>query len=196
MALRLGRICNRAFSKRAQPGGTPAIAAEFGPIRRLEAEEKMPGIETILVPTDGSEGAMKAAAFAGDIARSTAARVIVLTVQNEEEIIQYAWGAGDSPGEALYAQKSVEDIRNMLDNRVRNKELPNTVAALGELEQTPEAIVEWGHPVVEICRIASEREADLIVIGSHGRSGFARVILGSVSNAVASQAGCPVTIVR
>lgn len=156
----------------------------------------MPEIKTILVPTDGSEGAKKAAAFAGDIARSLGASVIVLTVQDEEEIIQYAWGAGESPSETPYAQMSIEDIRGMIDKRAKNKELPETVAALGELDTDTESVVEWGHPVGEICRIAKERGVDLIVIGSHGRSGFARVVLGSVSNAVANEAPCPVTVVR
>ena len=156
----------------------------------------MAEVKTILVPTDGSEGAQKAAAFAGDIARSLGAKVIVLTVQDEEEIIQYAWGAGDATSAAPYGQMPLEDIRSMLDNRARNKELPDTVAALGDLDEEAESIVEWGHPVGEICRVAKDRGVDLIVIGSHGRSGFARVVLGSVSNAVANEAPCPVTVVR
>ena len=156
----------------------------------------MADLKTILVPTDGSEGAQKAAAFAGDIARATGAKVLILTVQDEEEIIQYAWGAGDAATATPYAQMPIEDIRGMLDNRARGKELPDTVAAVGELEEPPESLVEWGHPVGEICRIAKERDVDMIVIGSHGRSGFARVVLGSVSNAVANQAPCPVTVVR
>jgi len=156
----------------------------------------MPDVKTILVPTDGSEGAKKAAAFAGDLARSLGATVIVVTVQDEQEIIQYAWGTGYNPSEAPYAEMSIEEIREMLDNRARKKELPETLAALGELDREPESMVQWGHPVGEICRIAKERNADLIVIGSHGRSGFARVVLGSVSNAVANEAHCPVTVVR
>ena len=58
------------------------------------------------------------------------------------------------------------------------------------------AYVVWGHPADQICRFASESDADLIVIGSHGRTGISRAILGSVSHAVANQAPCPVTIVR
>ena len=156
----------------------------------------MAPITTIIVPTDGSDGAKKAAAFAGELARATGAGIIVITVQDEQEIIQYAWGTGAHPTATPYAEMSVEQIRKMLDERVRNKELPETVAALGELEREPETLVEWGHPVGKICQIAKERDADLIVIGSHGRSGFAKIMIGSVSNAVANHAPCPVTIVR
>ena len=114
-------------------------------------------------PTNGPDGKKKAAAFAGELARATNARGIVITVQDEQEIIQDAWGTGESPSAIPYAEMSVEDIRNMLDERVRKIELLDTVTAQGKLDPEPETVVEWGHPVGEICRIADERDADLIV---------------------------------
>lgn len=53
-----------------------------------------------------------------------------------------------------------------------------------------------GTPFVEIIRYAREHEADLIVIGSHGRSGLAHVLMGSVAERVVRNAGCPVLVVR
>lgn len=154
------------------------------------------GVSHVLVPTDGSEGALKAAAFAGELARALGARVSVLIVQSEDLIMPHAWGAGDYPAAAPYGSMSVEEIRDMLEKRLGQKEIPATVAALGTLGEAPETAISWGQAAEEICRFASECHVDLIVIGSHGRTGIRRALLGSVSHAVANQAPCPVTIVR
>ena len=156
----------------------------------------MNAINHLLLPTDGSAGALKAAEFAGVLARALDARVSVLYVQNEDIVIQHAWGAGDYPAGAPYGTMPVDQIRTMIEQRVREKELPETVNALGELSTEPSSVMEWGHAAEGICRFASEHAVDLIVIGSHGRSGIKRALLGSVSHAVANQAPCPVTIVR
>jgi|JI10StandDraft_1071094.scaffolds.fasta_scaffold29172_2 nucleotide-binding universal stress UspA family protein len=58
-----------------------------------------------------------------------------------------------------------------------------------------ETIVVEGNPAVEIVRIAQERKTDLIVMGSHGRGGLSRAILGSVADKVMRTAHCPVMIV-
>lgn len=154
------------------------------------------GVAHVLVPTDGSEGALKAAAFAGQLARALDARASVLVVQSEELIMPHAWGAGEYPAGAPYGSMSVEEVRSMLEGRLQQKELPDTVSALGKLAHDPETAIVWGHAAEEICRYATDHNVDLIVIGSHGRTGIRRALLGSVSHAVANQAPCPVTIVR
>ncbi|MFC6764298.1 universal stress protein, partial [Natrinema soli] len=53
-----------------------------------------------------------------------------------------------------------------------------------------------GQPADAIVDHATENEIDLIVVGSHGRTGFSRVLLGSVAERIARQAPVPVTIVR
>ena len=58
-----------------------------------------------------------------------------------------------------------------------------------------ETIVVEGNPAVEICRVASERGIDLIVLGSHGRGVISRAILGSTADKVMRTAHCPVMIV-
>ncbi|HEV8488145.1 MAG TPA: universal stress protein [Blastocatellia bacterium] len=58
------------------------------------------------------------------------------------------------------------------------------------------ANVVAGHPVQEIVDRAEQWDADLLVVGSHGYRGFKRLLLGSVSQAVASHAKCSVEIVR
>ena len=54
----------------------------------------------------------------------------------------------------------------------------------------------WGRIAEAICRVASERNCDLMVLGSRGLAGFKRLVLGSISNAVAAKAPCPVLIVK
>jgi nucleotide-binding universal stress UspA family protein len=61
---------------------------------------------------------------------------------------------------------------------------------------TSSASAGWADPKSEIIDMAAEWQADLIVLGSHGRSGLSRFLLGSVSEAVARHAHCSVEIVR
>lgn len=56
--------------------------------------------------------------------------------------------------------------------------------------------VEWGDPKSKIIDAAAEWHADLIVVGSHGRTGLERFLIGSVSDAVARYAPCSVEVVR
>jgi nucleotide-binding universal stress UspA family protein len=58
-----------------------------------------------------------------------------------------------------------------------------------------ETLVVEGNPAAEIVRVATERTFDLIVLGSHGRGGISRAILGSVADKVMRTAHCPVMIV-
>ena len=61
---------------------------------------------------------------------------------------------------------------------------------------TDDTIIVTGHPVDQIVHQAEEMDADLIVIGSHGRGGFADVTLGSTSRRVLRRCNKPVLIVR
>ena len=77
-----------------------------------------------------------------------------------------------------------------------------TVTAPSVKKSAAEAGVEydtelvWGRVPEVICRIAQERACDLIVVGSRGLTGFKRLMLGSISNAVAAKAPCPVLVVK
>ena len=67
--------------------------------------------------------------------------------------------------------------------------------ALGRGAPMVDTLAVEGNPATEIVRIAKERECDLIVIGSHGRGGLSRMILGSVADRVMRTAHCPVMVV-
>jgi nucleotide-binding universal stress UspA family protein len=59
-----------------------------------------------------------------------------------------------------------------------------------------ETLAVWGNPSTEICRIAQEYRSDLIVMGTHGRTGLARLFMGSVAEHVVRSAPCAVLVVR
>lgn len=140
----------------------------------------------ILVPTDGSEQALDAAKVAGHLARALDAKVTVLIVHPEDVVPALAWEA----------VMEVDEMRARVESDARERALPDTVEALGKLLHEPECFQLWGHPAEQVCQFAEESDVSLIVMGSHGRSGFKRLILGSVSNAVVNHAPCAVTIVR
>jgi nucleotide-binding universal stress UspA family protein len=59
-----------------------------------------------------------------------------------------------------------------------------------------ETVMRWGFPADEICALAEERNAELIVIGPHGWGQARRLLFGSVSDSVLRHAPCPVLVVR
>ena len=59
-----------------------------------------------------------------------------------------------------------------------------------------EEVIAHGDAAAEIVRVANEREVDLIVISSHGRTGLGRIIFGSTAEAIVRHARCPVLVVK
>lgn len=155
----------------------------------------MGNIQHILVATDGSEYSSNAAAFAGELARALGARLSVIMVHDEQLVIPEAWKAvglefkdGSTP--------TTEDVRRQIENDAAAKHMAPTLMAIGDCQSDPEVIHTWGRPANEICDHAGENGVDMIVMGSHGRSGIKEALLGSVSHSVANMAPCAVTIVR
>lgn len=148
----------------------------------------MTDIKHILVPTDGSETSLKAAAFAGDIARALNAKVTVLLVMDGRSIVAEAWNAQEPD--------AVETVRKRIEDRASQEDLPPTNSAIGEVPAGTETVHLWGNPADEIVDFVKKNDIDLIVMGSHGRGVLKRAILGSVSHAVVNTAECAVTIVR
>jgi universal stress protein A len=58
------------------------------------------------------------------------------------------------------------------------------------------AFLRVGYPFEEIIQVANDPEIDLIIIGSHGRSGIKRLLLGSTAERVVEHAPCPVLVVK
>ena len=150
----------------------------------------------ILVATDGSECSLRAASFAGELARALKARVTILLIQDERAIVPEAWGMVVIGSVETPDRNEIERARAALEKRALETDLAETRSALGEIKEDVDLVQVWGYPQADICSYADTHGMDLIVLGSHGRSGIKRVLLGSVSHAVVNTANVPVTIVR
>jgi len=149
-------------------------------------------VETILVPTDGSDHADKAVAFAGDIASKYGAAIILLHVLTNS-------GRGRVPNEMRelmrleYVRITEFDIRQAGANELlHNTEIQARKHGATEIEQ----VIEEGDPARRILACAKARGADLIVMGSRGLGDLQGLLLGSVSRKVGHLAKCTCITVR
>ena len=134
-------------------------------------------IHRILVPIDLSDCSMDALEIAETLARQNKAEVLLLYV--EEAIIPY-----DEKEDTLLDPLSLTDRGRLAHIRSRD----------GDVEF--QRFVEFGHPGETILKFANEHEIDLIVMGTHGRTGIKRILPGSVFSAVMRTAPCPVLAIR
>jgi nucleotide-binding universal stress UspA family protein len=135
-------------------------------------------IHTVLHPTDFSDHSAVAAGLAAALARDYGARLVVLHV---------AHMAPPLTGEGM-AVVSPAEIRAEAVDRLNALPTPRP-------DVRSERRVELGDPVTEILRVAGELPADLIVLGTHGRTGLGRLLMGSVAEQVVRRATCPVLTV-
>ena len=134
---------------------------------------------TILFPTDFSTASDAALVHAEAVAKQSNAKLLIVHV--EEPPLAYGGG------ELYYGlpEPSSERIRKMLDD-VRPKD--PSVSFSHRLVM--------GDPAGEIVRIADEEKVDSIVLGTHGRTGLSRLLMGSVAEGVVRRAPCPVLVYR
>jgi nucleotide-binding universal stress UspA family protein len=144
----------------------------------------------ILLATDGSEEAQLALSTAVDIATSTNSELHVVTVGPWNPDPAYAvheasfrWETYEEASEAIG-----KEAREILDQGVRKIE-----EAGGRVQ---EAHLRRGRKDQEIVGLSEEIGAGLIVMGSRGRGGVGRALMGSVSDSVIHHAHCPVMVVR
>jgi len=142
---------------------------------------------TIIVPLDGSALAERAMALAQYFARSLGARLLMARVVPHYSYVMAAAPLTGGPpygDDTAYAEK---EAASYLADRERDL----TVTGVDN-----EALVLRGDPAQELVKLASTTPDCLTVMSTHGRSGFARLVLGSVADAVVRQAGTPVLLYR
>lgn len=138
-------------------------------------------IETILVPVDFSASAEQALQIAVSLGRDHGARLVVMTSPPPQPL--------PPPGEGFALDSG--DIRLVEESR---RALDALAKSMTELPVETRLIV--GSPGPSIVAAAEDCHADLIVMGTHGRSGLSRVLMGSVAEYVLRHAPCPVLTVK
>ena len=134
-------------------------------------------ISKILVPTDGSKAVQKAARYAVNLAKQLKASVIILSVIDNRSLISQTVLA---PETTMQVIQPIEDyLREAAEGYAG--EIKKLCEKNGVQSKT---VITTGHPVEEIVKEAKKSKADLIVIGSHGRSALAAAVLGSVAYGV------------
>ena len=146
-------------------------------------------MKTIVVPTDFSEFSRLALDYAITIAQTFKAALILIHVTPEKELDSIRQVSPYlEPGriEELLKGRESEDKRRL--NEFIPPEKKEGIKT--------EAIHRVGTPFLEIIRVAKEKEADLIVMATHGRSGLSHILFGSVAENVVRKSTCPVLSVR
>jgi nucleotide-binding universal stress UspA family protein/pimeloyl-ACP methyl ester carboxylesterase len=135
-------------------------------------------VKSILVPTDFSDASAAALHLARSLARDYDAKLVVLHVYPPPftlaEGVEYSRSDG-----------YLDDIQLTLANWMGDEDTPAVRSRIVE-----------GDPAQEIVRVAAEEGCDLIDLGTHGRTGLRRVLMGSVAEGVSRTARCPVLTIR
>ena len=140
-------------------------------------EDSMPPIRTIVHPTDSSRHSNHAFRLACSLARDLDARVVVMHVVESPAVPSV---------DEEYIVRPDEDPFDWCEKLLESEYATISV----------EYRIEQGFAAEEILRVARETPCDLIVLGTHGRTGFARLVMGSVAEAVLRNAPCPVVTVK
>ena len=146
----------------------------------------MPEIRRILVPTDFSPHSSEATAWAADLAGRYGAAITLVHVYQPVSMIL-------PEGFVLKSADEIAGLLHSLDQAL--------LEARGELARiapdvSVDSVLLQGAPFAEIVRHAREKSFDLIVIGTHGRTGLKHALLGSVAEKVVRKSHCPVLTVR
>jgi universal stress protein A len=144
-------------------------------------------IKKILVPVDFSSDSLKALAYARDFAGLFGAELSILHVV---EPIYYATPAD------MYV--TTPNLTMLLEEqrRVGARQLARLAAELEKKGQSGRTMLKTGAPAQVIIDTARSTRADLIIMATHGRTGLAHMLMGSVAEKVVRGAACPVLTVR
>lgn len=140
----------------------------------------------ILVPVDGSATSLKAVAKAAELAKVFGSEVTAVYVLDPYPFTGV--GADFAYGQAQYLSAATAEA---------NKALEDVNQAMSAAGVSVKTLVGEGHAVHEgIARVGENVGADLIVMGSHGRRGLEKLVLGSVAQRVLQTTHVPVLVVR
>lgn len=138
---------------------------------------------TILHPTDFSSNSTHALQIAADLAKTYTAKLLIVHVAETLGPENVTFG---EVGTQLEPEGYQSRLRNDLEKSAPTSDLSIPV----------ERLIAEGNPADEIVRIAKQHGCGLIVMGTHGRTGMSRLLMGSIAEQVMRHADCPVLTVR
>jgi nucleotide-binding universal stress UspA family protein len=140
----------------------------------------------VLHPTDFSKASTPAFSKAVEMAKANRAELLIAHVMNP--VVPMA-------GEGYLSPKMYEDL--VASTRAwAEKQLDQRLARARKSGVRAKSVLAEGSAHEQIVRITKAKRADLVVMGTHGRSGLAKLFLGSVAGRVVAAAPCPVLTVR
>jgi nucleotide-binding universal stress UspA family protein len=146
----------------------------------------MIAIRRILVPTDFSDNSLAAVRYAAELADKFGAELVLLHVVQDVALVL--------PDAVMPTPVVTPDLTQMADAAKAGLAKIIDSQNLGPLN--PRSEVRVGSPATEIDAAAKDLKADLICVSTHGRTGLAHLLLGSVAERIVRYAPCPVLIVR
>ena len=150
--------------------------------------------DKIMVAIDGSKESMHAANCAVGVAKRYDAKLVVLTILPQELRYDYEIDQVD-PDIPMTPVKGVVELSRMeIESKWFTDIKKNPLASNVRIET--EIVMEGKSIVSDIIEYSEKQSIDLIVIGTKGKTGLRRLLLGSVSQGVLAYAHCPVLLVR
>jgi nucleotide-binding universal stress UspA family protein len=148
----------------------------------------------ILAPTDFSKYSGFALEWAAYLAQCMKADLLLLHVLSEEEgkIVEEVIGEGA----VVQIPRGIR--QNVVEERQRKLIDQYEMVVSREIKASlkVEQMIRIGVPFLEIVRAAKEKDVDLIVLGTHGRTGLSHALIGSVAEKVVHHAHCPVLSIK
>jgi len=142
-------------------------------------------IKSILFPTDFSEGASQALQYATDMAKKYGAKL---------HIVHIIYDIGKASGWYV-PHRSVDEMYKEIQEGAKKELEKFGVEELNGIKNLERSVL-MGVPHEEIMNFAAKNKIDLIIMGTHGRSGIDRILFGSTAAQVVRYAPCPVLTVR
>ena len=152
--------------------------------------------EKILVPLDGSEHSLKALDVAIQIAKKFGGKITLVHVYSVVGVPSATWESSMVPGGVPVM--TAPDISRLVEasRKAGSRILEDGEQRVRTAKVEVNKLLEEGHTVQEIIRVAKEGNFELIVMGARGISHIREMLLGSVSDGVMHHVVCPVLVVK
>jgi nucleotide-binding universal stress UspA family protein len=160
-------------------------------LRVIELAQQQQEISKIVVPIDGSKNSMEAAEYAIKMSQKYGSKVACVHVVNIDQNLQLL---------GVYRLSYPDPIKKKVEEgRAEAQKWFNEIIRNAEQRKVPiktDVIDSPMSVIAALVNYAEQEKADLIVIGTRGRSGISKMLLGSVASGVVTYAPCPVLVVK